>query len=223
MKIAVIGTQNIGKTTYINDFLKKWPMYKTPEKTYRDIIKEKKLNCNENGDEESQKVILDCLVDQTIDSSKDDFIIMDRSVLDNLAYTSWLNLYGKVSDSFLEKTKTIVKETLKLYDVLFFLPITKFSNIEIKDDGLRSIDPVYRQEIDTLFKAFQDSYNKGDGRVFPKDDSPALIEIFGNPEERIKMTELYITEKGLPYGEDQSLISDIATPPKGLYVPKQYT
>jgi GTPase SAR1 family protein len=101
MKIAVIGTQNIGKTTYISDFLKKWPMYKQPDKTYRDEIKDKNLKCNEDGDEESQRIILDCLVDQAISYSKDEFVILDRSVLDNLAYTSWLNLYNKVSDSFL--------------------------------------------------------------------------------------------------------------------------
>jgi hypothetical protein len=45
--------------------------------------------------------------------------------------------------------------------------------------------------------------------VFPASDCPAIIEIFGNQEERIKMTELYLTESGKPYGEDQSLISDI--------------
>jgi GTPase SAR1 family protein len=223
MKIAVVGSQNTGKTTYISDFLKKWTMYETPQKTYRDIIKEKNLPCNENGTEESQKIILDALVDQAIEESKKEFVILDRSVLDNLAYSSWLHLYDKVSDKFLDQTRIIVRETLKLYDVLFFLPLTKFSNIEIKDDGLRSIDPVYREEIDTIFKAFQDSYNRGDGRVFPKDDSPALIEIFGNPEERIKMTEFYIQADGLPFGEDKSLISDISVPDQGLYVPKKYT
>jgi nicotinamide riboside kinase len=223
MKIAVVGSQNTGKTTYVSDFIKKWNMYKTPEKTYRDIIKEKNLSVNENGTEESQKIILDVLVDQAIEYSKKDFVILDRSVLDNLAYTSWLNLYEKVSDKFLDQTRLIVRETLKLYDILFFLPLTKFSNIEIKEDGLRSIDPVYRQEIDTIFKAFQESYNRGDGRVFPKEDAPAFIEIFGNPEERIKMTEFYLQENGTPFGEDQSLISDISVPDQGLYVPKKYT
>ena len=53
---------------------------------------------NEDGDEESQKIILDCLVDQALESSKKDFVILDRCVLDNLAYTAWLNADGKVSD-----------------------------------------------------------------------------------------------------------------------------
>jgi len=223
MKIAVIGTQCIGKTTYVNDFLKKWPMYSKPEKSYRDVIKEKNLNKNENGDEESQKVILDCLVDQAIESSKKDFVIMDRCVLDNLAYTAWLNADGKVSDEFFEKTRLIVKETLKFYDILFFLPITKFSNIKIEDDGLRSIDEAYRQEVDALFKVFQISYNKADGRVFPTEDSPAMIEIYGNPQERITLTEMYIQPNGTPYGEENSLMSDIVEAKPKIHLPKNIT
>jgi hypothetical protein len=222
MRIAVSGTQNIGKSTYINDFLKKWTMYKRPEKTYREIIKEKNLNINEIGDEDSQNIILNALVDQALSTSKDDFTICDRCVLDNLVYSSWLNLNGKVSDSFLEKTRTIVRETLKFYDIIFFLPITKFSSIQIEDQGLRSTDPKYREEIDIIFKAIQESYNRMDGRVFAADECPALIEIFGNPEERIKLTELYLQPNGKPYGEDQSLINDIVTPEQGIYVPKQY-
>jgi hypothetical protein len=222
MRIAISGTQNIGKTTYINDFLKKWTMYKRPEKTYRDIIKEKNLNINELGDEESQQIILDALVDQALSTSTEEFSVCDRCVLDNLVYSSWLNLKGKVSDEFVEKTRNIVRETLKFYDVLFFLPITKFSKIEIKDEGLRSIDPLYREEIDFIFKAIQESYNKMDGRVFAKDECPALIEIFGSPEERIKMTEFYIQENGKAYGEDKSLMNEIVMPEEGLYVPQKY-
>ena len=35
MKIAVVGTQCIGKSTFIKDFLNKWSMYKTPDESYR--------------------------------------------------------------------------------------------------------------------------------------------------------------------------------------------
>ena len=79
------------------------------------------------------------------------------------------------------------------------------------EDSLRDSDPVYREEIDNIFKAYMGSYLKSDGKVFPSEDCPAVIEIFGNPQERIKLTELYLTEEGKPFGEDQSLISDIYT------------
>jgi hypothetical protein len=116
---------------------------------------------------------------------------------------------GKISDEFLDQQRIIIRETLKLYDVLFFLPMTKVSPVDLTDNGFRSTDPIYREEIDFIFKAFQESYHKGDGRVFPKDDTPAIIEIFGSPEERIKMTEFYVMEDGKGYGEDQSLLNEI--------------
>jgi GTPase SAR1 family protein len=209
MKIAVIGTQNTGKTTYINDFLKKWSMYKTPDKSYRDLIKNKNLPHSKEGTEESQTEILNCLVDQAIEFSKDENIILDRCVLDVLAYSTWLCLNNKVSDKFLDQQRIIVRETLKLYDILFFIPLTKAVKIEIEDNGKREIDPIYREEIDNIFKVFQESYHKGDGRVFPKDDTPAIIEIFGNPQERIKLTEFYLKEDGKCYGEGESLLDKI--------------
>ena len=209
MKIAVIGTTNIGKTTYIKDFVEKWQMYKTPDTSYRNILKEKNLPHSKEATEETQKVILDFLVDQAISYSKKDNVILDRSVLDVLAYSSWLCLNGKVTEKFLDQQRIIIRETLKLYDIIFFIPMTKSAPVKIEDDGFREIDPTYREEVDNIFKVFQESYHRGDGRVFPKDDTPAVIEIFGSPRERIKLTEFYITAEGKGYGEDQSLLDTV--------------
>ena len=212
MKIAVIGTQCIGKSTYIKDFLVKWPMFSSPEKTYRDLVKEKNIPINKSGTEESQQLILDFLADQATRYSKSDNVIFDRCVLDNLAYSSWLHLNGMVSEKFLDNSRILVRETLSLFDIIFFLPISKTSPVKIVEDGVRDTDPVYREEIDNIFKAFQQSYHQGDGRIFPKGDSAALIEIYGSPEQRIALTSMYVTEKGTIYGEEESLISDLWTP-----------
>lgn len=209
MKIATIGTHSTGKSTYVQDFLKNWSMYETPKESYRDLIKDNKITHSKEGTEESQKQILNYLVDQAIESSKKDFVILDRCIVDNLAYSSWLNLQGKVSDKFVDETRIICRETLKMFDIVFFFPLTKVAEVPLENNELRDTDPVYREEIDNIFKVFQQSYMRGDGRIFPTSDSPALIEIFGNREERIKMTELYIEKNGKPFGDDKSLISDI--------------
>jgi GTPase SAR1 family protein len=52
MRIGIIGTQGSGKSHLIQEFLNKWPMYKTPEKTYRDIIKSRNIKINQEGDKE---------------------------------------------------------------------------------------------------------------------------------------------------------------------------
>ena len=56
MKIAISGTHCMGKSTYVQDFLKKWPSYKTPEKSYRDYILEKNLPHSKEATEDSQKI-----------------------------------------------------------------------------------------------------------------------------------------------------------------------
>ncbi|NBO98618.1 MAG: hypothetical protein EBU90_00555 [Proteobacteria bacterium] len=211
MKIAVSGTHCTGKSTYVRDFLKTWTNYKTPEKSYRDYIKEQNLPHSKEGTEESQQIILNALLDQAQEYSKNDNVIFDRCILDNLAYSSWLNLNGKVSDKFLDESRILIREALKTFDVIFFVPLTKVAPVEFKEDELRDNDLVYREEIDNIFKVFVQSFHQGDGRVFAADDAPPIIEIFGNPIERIEMTKLYITEEGQPYGEDKSLISDIYT------------
>ena len=207
MKIAVCGTSCIGKTTYIQDFLQTWKNYKNPEKTYRNSVDKELLN--KSGTEQSQKFILNALVDQAIEFSKKDNVIFDRCVLDNLVYTTWLYLNDKVSEKFLEESRIIVRETLKLYDILFFIPITKVAPVEISEKETRETDSVYREEIDNIFKSFISSYHKGEGKIFPSEDCPAVIDIFGSPIERIKVTQLYLTENGTPYGEYKSLITGI--------------
>ena len=209
MKIAVSGTSCTGKSTYIQDFLNTWKNYKTPDSTYRNLLKNNSLPHSTEGTEESQKQILNSLVDQAVDFSKKENIIFDRCVLDNLVYTSWLFLNDKVSEKFLDETRILTRETLKLFDIIFFIPLTKVSPIEINEKETRETDPIYRQEIDNIFKSYIASYHKGDGKIFPSEDCPAVIEIFGSREERIKMTELYLTNEGTPYGEDQSLLTNL--------------
>jgi hypothetical protein len=199
----------MGKSTFINDFITKWSMYEKQDKSYRDILKEKNLPHSKESTEETQEVIMNFLVDQAIEASTKEFTISDRCVLDVLAYSAWLNINGKVSDKFLDQQRILVRETLKFYDIILFTPLTKAANVPIENDGFREIDEVFREEIDNIFKAFGQSYNQGDGRIFPKEDSPAWIEIFGNRDERIKIAELYIAEDGNMYGGDESLLSDV--------------
>ncbi len=208
MKIAVIGTQCIGKTTFIEDFKKQWPMYKSPIRTYRDTINEENLSINESGTEASQRAILDALVDE-VTTAKGDHIIFNRCVLDNIVYSMWLNAKGKVSDSFVKESINIARETLVFFDIILFCPITKHSPVNIEEAPQRSIDPVFRNEVDILFKSLMDAYNKHSKVYFPFDNDlgcPAIIEIFGSPEERIKLAQFYINDKGNIYGEEDTLL-----------------
>jgi len=211
MKIAFIGAQATGKTTLINEFLKQWPMYKRPEKTYRDFLKEGITTINENGNKESQRLILDALVEE-IESNTDEFVVFDRSVVDNVVYSLWL--YGQedktksgVDDDFITESRILMGNAVKKYDVLFYLPVRK--ELEITTDNeLRSRSETYREEIDNIFKALVQTYEKNTGAFFPTEYCPAVITLDGPPDMRLGQLELYIKDDGRPYGEEDGSLID---------------
>ena len=210
MRIAVSGSHCLGKSTFVQDFIKQWPMYSTPKEKYTDLKKKRNFTINESGTEESQRKILTFISDQVIGKTKEDNIIFDRCVLDNLVYTLWLNNYDKVPNSLVKDTINAVRSTLIFYDVIFFTPITKVSPINLEDSGHRSVDPIYRAEIDNIFKSLMQTYYKNSTVYFPFDHElgcPAIIELYGSREERIELAKMYINKEGKSYGEGESLIA----------------
>ena len=66
----------------------------------------------------------------------------------------------------------------------------------------------YLEEIDNIFKEIYSRYRKdGCSAFFPKNDSPAIIDLHGTPEERIAIAKLYVTPDGGLYGEDQAIFN----------------
>lgn len=199
MRIAVSGTANTGKTTFIKDFLGKWPSYKTPEKTYRDIIAKKNLPHSDKTCIATQRAILDFQVETQASYAKTDNVIFDRCPLDNLVYSMWAMNQGDgdITDKFIDECIPLVRESMKNLDIIFFIPITKAAAIPIVNDGMRQTDEEYIKEVDVIFKEFQRRYNHQSFEpFFPQGDVPALIEIFGSRQERLYMAGLYIDAEG---------------------------
>jgi hypothetical protein len=212
MRIAFIGPQNSGKSTLIEEFLKKWPMYKRPSKTYRDIIKEKGLPINKKATKESQKEILNALVDeaQLAVSSGDQFLVFDRCVVDNAAYTLWhyaKNTPGFDSE-FVIDTKTISTLALKYFDIIFYVPLRK--EIPITKRQNRETDQVFREEIDNIFNSLVNSYEKNKGSFFPLEDCPAVIRLDGPPDLRLPQINLYVKNDGTGYNEKDGSLIDVS-------------
>jgi thymidylate kinase len=210
MKIAIMGCQNNGKSTLIKEFLKRWPMYKEVKSSYRNLIRTGKVTNNQKGTEESQKAILNCIIDDTQKATAkgDDFLVFDRCVMDNIAYSLWLNEKGKVSDEFIMDTKRIAFEAIRAFDIIFYLPLRE--EIKITPKKGRDIDPVYRQEIDNIFRAIVGTYEKSAGIFFPKEDCPAVITLEGPPDLRIEQIPMYIKPSGKFFDEnDGSLLANM--------------
>lgn len=216
MRIAISGASNQGKSTLISDFLKTWQNYKTESKTYREILKEQKLPHSKKTTKDIQWKILNLMVEELQRYKKNDYVIFDRCPLDNIIYSLWAceKKQGKIDEKFISKCIPVVKESLKHLDIIFFLPITKVSPVEIKDNGARETDTVYINEIDALFKSLNAQYKHNLGRTpfFPSDDCPGIIEIFGNPFERIQMIKWYIDAEGDLIGGDVSSPDNVFNP-----------
>jgi predicted ATPase len=212
MRIAISGTSCMGKSTLISDFLKEWPSYSTTKTSYREVLKEKNTPHSDNTTKDTQWAILNFMIDELQKTTPKDKIIFDRCPIDNLVYSIWANGkgVGDIDDEFIKKCLPIVKESLRQIDVIFYIPITKVARTpEIVDDGFRSINKTYRTEIDNIFQIISmEARDNPESPFFSREDRPPMIEIFGEPRERIEMMKLYIDAEGDPFEEGQSLISE---------------
>ena len=209
MRIAFSGTANTGKTTLIKNFLAVWSQYTTPEKTYRDLLKEKNLPHSSNTTTDTQWNILNMMIDQLQSYDKKTKVVFDRCPLDNLAYTLWAHDKGieGFDKKYVDKCITLTKESMRHLDIIFLLRYD--SSIKIENDGTRDIDVTYIQEIDNIFNALFEQYKQNyDADIFfPKDDSPGIIELPTSGQRRIDIISEYLTPAGELYGEEHSLFN----------------
>lgn len=209
MRIAVVSTQNNGKTTLVDAFKHFWPNYVSPEKTYRDLIKEKNLDINQTGSLKGQKIIRDSLIDQAQHNVDVKYRIDDRCVLDNIAYTLWLADKGRIDDTtFIAESIIMCRETLKLYDIVFWLPLNE--NIKMEEGKAdRDTNKQFREEIDSIFQAVYEGYMEQDGVLFDKEDQPPMIILTGDLDEKIATLKEYINEDGNLIVTEQSVLAGL--------------
>ncbi|MDB5260532.1 MAG: hypothetical protein JWN37_763 [Candidatus Nomurabacteria bacterium] len=148
MRIAVTGPQNTGKTSFIEDFLKEFPNYQTPEKTHRDIVKEKGLNINQLTTLETQKEIRDYLFEQMRQNTEHN-VIFDRCMVDNYVYTYVQYEAGNIPKWFVDETETFLKDTLQTVDMYLFIPTAL--SVPLVNKGTRDLDKSYIDNVNNNF------------------------------------------------------------------------
>ena len=196
MIIGVTGTTKVGKSTFIGDFKDRFDKYTSPKESYRDIPD---LDLYENGTEESQRLIRDFMFKQIKEvwSKRDTVkqVIMDRTLLDNLAYTLVLYTKGVISDEFLAESFAITKKSMAMFHLVHFIPVTKLDNIPVPED----IDEDFRMATDTILKTFYNAYENRDdlaNDLLPATKCAAIDQIFGSREERILLASEILDEDG---------------------------
>jgi len=207
MIIACTGTKKVGKSTLIEDFIERWPKYKKPEKSYRDL----KLPLINDGEdrgrerdetishEESQRRILDFMLeDVKANYDRTNNIIHDHSTLDNLAYTIWLrrNVVDAISDDFMVESFAKVKESTHYYDIIAFVPVVDdWDDFPIPEE----VDKTQRSEIDEILKILISAFHSNEdfkADFWAEKEAALPIEIYGPRDARILMFETYLDDDG---------------------------
>ena len=209
MRIAFSGTGNSGKSTLVKSFLYTWSNYRTPEKSYRDLIKEEGLSHSSKTTIDTQDKILNFMIDQVQNTTLSDKIIYDRCPLDNIAYSMWCHdkgVEGFTKDFVTEQIK-LMRESMRSLDIIFLCRFD--SSQKVVDDGLRDTNLNFIKEIDNIFYSLYRSHNDDpEGDIFfPKGDSPCLIELPNNPQARIDLVAEYVAPDGGMYGEEDSILN----------------
>ena len=148
MRLAVIGPQNTGKTTFIKDFIKVFPHYKTPNESYRDVVNKGKLKINQKTSKGSQAAIRDFLFKQAKNFQGEN-VIFDRSLLDNYIYSLAQYKKGKITKKFIDETKKMMNVSLTHIDRLILIPTAV--GVELITDKVRDTDKLYIDYINKLF------------------------------------------------------------------------
>jgi len=209
MRIAISGTQNSGKSTLVRAFLQKWPMFGTPAKTYRDVLEENKLEHSSNTNEETQLLILDWILKTQESIPKDTNIIYDRCPWDNLAYTLVANSYDQISDEVAAASISLVRESMKHLDIIFWLPYD--NEIKVVDDGVRDVNLEHLNEVDGVFAQLYEHYSENlESDIFyPKEDCPAIIPVEGKTvDDRLFYISQFIDEAGALIEPDSNFFSE---------------
>ena len=149
MLISFTGAQCTGKTTLLNLCKER---YNTSEWNYVDEVTRKVmregLKINEDGDDITQLFILkEHLQNHVI--CEDEKWILDRCILDGYVFTKWLHAQGSVETWVLNYARSLLSKLGERLDLVLY---TEPDDIPIEDDGERSINVQFRNDIIDIYE-----------------------------------------------------------------------
>ena len=182
MIFSFTGAQCTGKTTLLKHLYKEngdYPFVFIPEVT-RLVKREYNMPINESGGDLTQLLIMTEHVRNIFRDRADHLVrglhqILDRCALDGIVYSHYLLDKGKINRATYDACELIYKKLINKYDVIFY---TSHEDVELVDDGERSVDKVFREDIIGLFDMYL-QFN-----IIEK--GPRVVHLEGTVEERLK-------------------------------------
>jgi hypothetical protein len=136
-KIAFIGTHGVGKTTLCFELAARLKRLDRRVDMVKEVARSCPLPLNRDTTVDAQSWILHTQVAREIETAQDqDFLVCDRSVLDNYAYL--VAKFGRRT-----ALDAMVGEWLRSYSLLVWVPVIEMPRF----DGVRDTDLTYQRQI----------------------------------------------------------------------------
>lgn len=179
-KIILSGAHGTGKTTVLNMF--KQAGYPVVTEVVRKLAKEKGIEINEKGNNETQMMIFNTYKDILVNTSD---YVSDRGLTDVLGYSMAGLPLGTVSATVLQEQTRLfekfVEDNTDIYYVYF--PI----EFPVVADGVRSTNEGYREVVDANIKWLLDECHIN------------YLTVHGTPEERYQQICEFVKDPQLKY------------------------
>lgn len=187
MIISFTGAQSTGKTTLLNLIRDKNYDFNYVDEVTRRIKREYNLPINESGGDITQSMIMADHIANVYKKGDHDVTVLDRCAVDGVVYTQWLYNNGQVEKATLDHAKLMFEMLIEEYDAIF---ITSPVDVELVDDGERSTNIEFREDIQSLFDMYI-------GHLMVDNKDKNVFVVAGTVEERMNYIQKVLAKKGL--------------------------
>jgi len=187
MIISFTGAQSTGKTTLLNLIRDKNYEFNYVDEVTRRIKREYNLPINESGGDITQSMIMADHIANVYRKGDHDVTVLDRCAVDGVVYTQWLYNNGQVKKATLDHAKLMFQMLIGSYDAIF---ITSPVDVELEDDGERSTNVKFREDIQSLFDMYI-------GHLMVDNMDENVFVVAGTVEERMNYIQKVLAKKGL--------------------------
>lgn len=186
MIISFTGAQCTGKTTLLKACKELYSdRFDFIDEVTRLVKRQYGVQINEAGNDITQCLIINKHIENSLMISEKEGMILDRCILDGLCYTGYLYIEDKVSKWVMDYAKGVY---FKLIDKLDYIIYPDPYDVQLVDDGERSIDVDFRNKIIESFETvISGSYGYG--------IQNKIVRVKGTVEERMEAIKLLLCQQ----------------------------
>ncbi|HET6979143.1 MAG TPA: AAA family ATPase [Pyrinomonadaceae bacterium] len=178
MRIAVSGTHGVGKSTLIDEFLRRHPEFVYEPEPYTVLVEDFGEEFGAEPCVEDFRRQLEFNLERLGQHTADENVIYERCPLDFLAYIAALD------QQTAEKLVETVKEVMQQLEVVVYLPLAEANKADEFPKLQRAVD----RTLSSIFR--EDEFG-----IMSSTDA-TVVEAEGSTDQRLRILENYMLSKG---------------------------